>query len=242
MRTPFCILIAATCACLTACSTVGSRTIDVALTGELRFETSTEPAAVLARTTFTPSQMHARQLSPFPPVQAELQGIIVKATVSTVVVSITIENRQTIDLQIDPSAGIMWSNIINDPKPLACVNPNTISDDQAPLIAVTRNIGIKKSQKELQHIRDELAKANAVRLSTGNSWRYFCGGPYYKSIFPSGYVFNFTHDSKGIPFEMEKEGIGNTFNLSIPMELNGKSGILALELKATDAKARLTYY
>jgi hypothetical protein len=242
MRTPLCILIAAACACLTACSTIGSRTIDIALTGELRFETPTEPDAFLARTTFTPGLKHPRQLSPFPPVQAELQGIVVKAIVSTVVVSITIENPKTLDFQIDPSAGIMWSNLINDPKPLACVNPSTMSDDQAALIAATRKIDIKKAQKELQDIRDELAKANAIRPSTGNSWRYFCGGPSYKSIFPSGYIFNFTHDSKKSPFEMEKGGVGNAFNLSMPMVFNGNPGILALELKATDAKARLTYY
>lgn len=233
------IIIAA--ASLASCSSIRGSTIDVGLIGELKFEPSDQMSTRVLAVKFSPINKAPGQLSPFDPLQAEINGTLVKVHISTVVVSVLFEKIDDSDFQLNPSAGLMASNFVESPKPLACSNPASIGNDEVLRISRSRNISIEKADQLAKEARTSLQSQKFVRPVIGMPWRYFCGGPIYYSIFPSGYIFNFDH-AKQTAVEKEASGIGNIFYLSMPAIIQGVHGNLVMELRSNAAKFRYTYY
>ena len=122
----------------------------------------------------------------------------------------------------------------------------TIERGQARDMALQPSAGTMRSNfqpndKPLACVVQDTGPPNLVPLDVGKPWRYFCGGPRYDAIYPSGFAFDFQPDVPSTSVSIVRSGIGNTLVVSLPAALNGVTGRLVVDLKATDAKARGSY-
>lgn len=122
----------------------------------------------------------------------------------------------------------------------------TIERGQAIDMALQPSAGTMRSNlqpqdKPLACVVRDTSPPNLVPLEAGKPWRYFCGGPRYDAIYPSKFAFDFQPDVPSTSVSIVRSGIGNTFVVSLPAALNGVTGRLVVDLKATDAKARGSY-
>ena len=107
--------------------------------------------------------------------------------------------------------------------------------------AGTMHSNLQPQDKPLACVLPDTSLPNLVPVEAGKPWRYFCGGPRYYALYPSGFVFDFQPDVPSTSVSIVRSGIGNTFVLSIPATLNGMTGRFVVDLKAKDAQARGSY-
>lgn len=107
--------------------------------------------------------------------------------------------------------------------------------------AGTMRSNLQPQDKPVACVLRDTSLPSHVPVEAGKPWRYFCGGPRYDAIYPSGFVFDFQPDVPSTSVSIVRSGIGNTFAVSLPAALNGMTGRLVVDLKATDAKARGSY-
>jgi hypothetical protein len=122
----------------------------------------------------------------------------------------------------------------------------TIERGQARDMALQPSAGTMRSNfqpkdKPLACVVQDTGLPNLVPLEAGKPWRYFCGGPRYDAIYPSGFALDFQPDVPSTSVSIVRSGIGNTFVVSVPATLNGVIGRLVVDLRATDAEARASY-
>jgi hypothetical protein len=247
MRVIRVVLVAFISSTVASCSSIRSTTIDIDLVGEVRFQSEQPRSEVYSSTKFTAGRRHPQQLSPFSPLQAEIAGLQVTVDMSSTVVSVTIKNGGAQVAQLNPSAGVMRSNLTPHDRPLACANPASLPDQVNDPEANSKKVVVAPGRsltltELLIEERERLTSESAVQIESGRSWRYFCTGRSYRAIYPSGLVFDFQTNRRGETVAITRSGVGNNFVISIPMVLNGVTGRLVLDLTAIDAKARATYY
>ena len=107
--------------------------------------------------------------------------------------------------------------------------------------AGTMRSNLQPQDKPLACVLPDTSLPNLVPVEAGKPWRYFCGGPRYDALYPSGFVFDFQPDVPSTSVSIVRSGIGNTFVVSIPATLNSMTGRFVVDLKAKDARARGSY-
>jgi hypothetical protein len=247
MRVTLVVLAAFMSLAMASCASLRSTTIDIDVAGEVRFQSESPSSEIYSSAKLAAGRKHPQQLSPFSPLQAEVAGLQVLVEMSSTVVSVTIKNDAAKVVQLNPSAGVMRSNLTPHDRPLSCANPASLPDQLEDPEAHTKKVTVAPGRsltlaELLIEERARLAKASAVQLDSGQSWRYFCTGRSYRAIYPSGLVFGFEGNPRGEALAITRSGVGNNFVISIPMVLNGLAGRLVFDLTAIGAKARATYY
>jgi hypothetical protein len=232
---------------LASCASLRSTTIDIDVAGEVRFQSESPGSEIYSSAKLAAGRKHPEQLSPFSPLQAEVAGLQVLVEMSSTVVSVTIKNDAAQVVRLNPSAGVMRSNLTPHDRPLACANPASLPDQVNDPEANSKKVVVAPGRsltltELLIEERERLTSESAVQIESGRSWRYFCTGRSYRAIYPSGLVFDFQTNRRGETVAITRSGVGNNFVISIPMVLNGVTGRLVLDLTAIDAKARATYY